>query len=179
MSSSLIKLIDSAILPAAFLVLGKVLGLYLTIQFFNLEWQVNFVNGSLISVYPVVFEKDLLTASTYSDFIMLFVMIIGLIWITIRANFFHNSHVDPRLVARLAGMNMLELIKDSFKIYHSAAMWVTFTCAAELMIIVNTIMGKTQLWVPIIGLLAIIVTLVVLLKDVENELEREKKNLAI
>lgn len=178
MSSSLIKLIDASILPAALLIVGKVFGWYITIKFFALQWQVNFVNNELISVYPVVFEKDLMIASSYSDLIMLLIILAGYLFITIRAVYFHNTHIDPRLVTRLANVNLLGLVKDSFKIYYRAAMWLVFTLVGLLIVSFNAITGKTFFWVPLVGIVLFVGISVFLLKDVEEEIERERKNLA-
>ena len=177
MSSSLIKLIESSIFPAALLVVGKVIGLYLVIRLNGLEWQVNFVNNTIFSVFPVVFGKDLLIVSSYSDLIMLILVLSGFVFMVVRALYFHNTHIDPRTVVKLANLNFMGLIKGSFKIYTGASIWFIFSFLAEILTIVNMVMGKTYMWVAIFGAVVIIILTVVLIRDIEVEVRRHRKNL--
>ncbi|MBD3363416.1 hypothetical protein GF362_06890 [Candidatus Dojkabacteria bacterium] len=178
MSSSIIKLIDSAIIPAALIILGKVLGLYIIISLFGLEWQMNFENNALIGVYPVVFEKDLLLASSGSDLIMLLVVLSGLAFETIRGVYFHNTHVDPKIIVRLTKVNLLGLVKDSFQIYYKASMWFVFSVVGVIYVILNSIQGRTFFWVPISGTIILIILTVLLIRDIELEIEKGKENLS-
>lgn len=177
MSSSLVKLIDSAIFPAALLIISKVFGLYLGIAIFGLEWQMEFVNNSIFSVYPVVYESDLAILSSISDAVMILVMCIGFGWVVFRSIHLHETHIDPRTVAKLAKYNALGLVKSSYKIYHSASMWFVFTGIAVALSIYNAILGRTLWFVPLIGFFIFLTISIYLLRDIENEIELSKKKL--
>lgn len=177
MSPSIIKTIDASLFPAALLVVSKVIGLYLVISLFNLEWQIEFANNTLFTAIPVVFERDLFLASTFSDGIMLLIMMGALALIVIRSVYFHSTHIDPKLVVQLVNLNLLGLIKDSYKIYSKASVWFIFNLVALVVVIINSIKGTTAFWLPLIGIILYGALLGILVKDIENEIEIGKKNL--
>lgn len=179
MSSSIIKLIDSSLIPAALVILGKVIGLYITISILDLDWQMNFENNKIIGVYPVVFEHDLQRASTYSDLIMLLIVYGGLGFETFRSIFLHNTHIHPSVVVRLVNLNLFGLVKDSFYIYFKASMWFVFSLLALCFVILNFFQGKTSFWVPLFGLIILVLLTVFLIRDVEMEVKNRMKDLSL
>ncbi|MCA9385032.1 hypothetical protein KC717_00125 [Candidatus Dojkabacteria bacterium] len=179
MSPSLVKLVDASILPAAILIVAKAIGLYLVISFLGLEWQIEYANNSIFSVYPVVFKRDVGVLSTYSDLFVILVMLAGYGIVTFRATHLHNSHIDPKLVVTLAKLNFLGLVKDSYKIYHTAAVWILFSLVAIIFTSYNVIVGTTAGWVIIIGLLIFAGITVALIRDIEDEIARAKKKLIL
>ena len=177
MSKSLIKLIDSSLLPAAFMILGKVLGVYLVAKFFNLEWALQNSTSTFFSLRPVFAEKDLVMVSSYSDLIMFLFVLLGLSFTIFRAIYLHSSHVDPRLVAKLATNNLLDLIKDSFDVYHEAAIWLVFAWASVATIFLNVLLEKTYVWVGLVGLISVLGFSLILLRDVGKEVEVSRKKI--
>ena len=177
MSKSLIKLIDSSLLPAALMILGKVAGIYIVAKFFNLEWALQNSTDSFFSLRPVFAEKDIVTVSSYSDLIMLLFVILGLSFSIFRAIYLHSSHVDPRIVAKLATNNLLDLIKDSFDVYHEAAMWLVFSWISVVLISLNVLLERTYVWVSLVGLISVIGFSLILLRDVGKEVEISRKRI--
>lgn len=179
MSKSLIRLIDSSLLPAAIIILGKVVGLYLIAKAFDIPWTVENTPDALFSIRPTFDESNILIVSSYSDLLMFLLVLIGLSFSLFRAIFFHASHIDPKLVAKLATNNLLSLIKDSFGIYFEGSMWLVFSWIATFTIFINILLNKTFMW---IGFLTLIVTLgftVALLKDVVKEIELSRKRITV
>ncbi len=177
MSKSLIKLVDSSLLPASILIIGKVVGIYLVARIFNLEWALQNSADSFFSLRPVFAEKDVLTVSSYSDLIMLLFVLLGMSFSLFRALYLHSSHIDPRFVAKLATNNLLNLIKDSFDVYHEASMWLVFTWIATFTIFLNVLMEKTYIWIFALGLISCFAFTLILIRDVGKEIELSRKKI--
>ncbi len=177
MSKTLIRLIDISIFPTALLIVSRTIGLSLGIWYFGIDWQVDFVNNSLLSVFPVVFEKDLQIISTFVDAFTILVMLMGYGIVTLRAIWFHDSHIDPRMVARLARLSLLGIIKSTFLIYTEAGVWFILALVGVLFGIYHSIIGLTDSWIAISATVLLACLSVLLLRDVEEEISRSRTKL--
>lgn len=177
MSKTLVKILDTSLFPAALMVAGKFIGLYLVINLFGIDWGVENTPNSIISARPVLMEEDLAFASSYSDLFLLSIMLLGFTFYVFRAVFLHSSHIEPRLVARLAVNGMLDLVKDSFEVYRKASVWLMFLWMSNIIVIINTLMGKTYLWVMLTGLTTTLVLTIILLRDVAYEINLAQNRL--
>ncbi len=179
MSDSLIKLIDASILPASLMVVVKFLGVVLVAQFFDVGWRINFANENFFSTFPVLLGRDLVFVSSFSDILMLMVILGGFTYCVLKALLFHDTHINPRMVARLASWDLLGLIKNSSKIYYSSVVWLIFSIISVVLVWINIVSGKTNIFVGIVGVLIIIITSTLLVRDIEDEISRAKKNLQL
>jgi hypothetical protein len=177
MSDSLIKLTDIALIPAALMVIGKLFGLVLTINVFALPWTVQDIPQSFFSIRPGLLAEDVILANSYSDIIMYAVLALGFSIVLLQATHFHDTHIHPRLLVRLANNNLMGLVKSSYDIYHAATIWTMFIWLAAAIIWVNVAVGKTYLWVGLAVLIANTVFTTILLQDVYQEIELSKRNL--
>ncbi len=177
MNKTLVTIVDRALLPAALLVVGKFVGLVLTVNFFNLPWTVKEIPESFFTIRPALLSEDLIVANSYADLIMFFVLALGFSLILIQAAFFHNTHIHPRLLVKLANNNLLGLIKSSFDLYHSAVIWLIFNWIAVIILWIDVLSQKTYLWIGGVALITAIVFTVTLLQDVYREIEISKRNL--
>ncbi|KKQ35062.1 MAG: hypothetical protein US52_C0037G0003 [candidate division WS6 bacterium GW2011_GWA2_37_6] len=177
MSQTLVKILDATLFPAALMISGKFIGLYLTIQIFSLDWGIENLSNELFSSRPVMYQDDLIVASTYSDLFLLFIMLCGFSFYVIRAVFLHSSHIDPRLITRLAVNGLLGLVKDSFEIYHRASIWLVFLWLSDITILINVLLGKTASWVLLTGFILSLLLTVVLFRDVAFEINLAKTRL--
>jgi len=159
------------------MIAGKFIGLYLSIKIFELEWGIENLSNELFSSRPVMYKQDILTASSYSDLFLLLVMLGGFSLYVARAVFFHDSHVSPKILTRLAANGLLGLVKDSFEIYHRASVWLIFLWLSNITILINVLIGKTYTWVLLVGFVASILLTVILLRDVAYEINLAKKGL--
>lgn len=176
MSKSLVKLVDNSLLPAAIMIIGKFLGIVITIKIFDLPWSIKEYTNNIFSFTTVVEAGDLSTVTSYSDLIMYFLIALFFTATIIRAVYLHSSHIKPTLVTHLANRNLLTLIQNSYEIYHSAVIWLLFTWIANVLIIVNAFTGKSFGWVAIATSLTSVLLTVVLLQDVYREVENIKHN---
>ncbi len=170
MSKTLVKIVDASLFPAALMVAGKFIGLYLVLNIFNLEWGVENTPNSIVSARPVLLGEDLAFASSYSDLFVILLMLLGFSYYVIKAVFFHSSHIDPRLATRLAINGLFDLVKDSFEIYNKASIWLLFVWLTNVTIIVNTLMGKTYTWVLLFSVTISLLLTIILLRDVAYEI---------
>ncbi len=177
MSHTLTKLIDIALIPAALLVIGKLVGLMLTINLFDLPWSLKELPGGILSVRPALMPDDVVTASSYSDLIMYLIIAIGFTFVLIQATHFHETHINPRLLIKLSSNNLTGLVKSSYDIYHTATIWLIFIWISCGIIWLNVLTGKTLSWVAIATLVANIIFTTILLQDVYREIETSKRNL--
>lgn len=177
MSRSLIKLIDLSLLPAALLVISKIVGLVVAINIFHIPWALQDLPGSIFSVRPAFLPADILTASSYSDLIMYMIMAIGFSIVLILATHFHDTHIKPQLLMKLTNHNLLGLVKSSFDIYHTAVIWITFIWLTSAVVWVDIAMNKTYLWVGLVTVAANIFFSIMILQDVYNEIDMSRKNL--
>lgn len=177
MSKTLVKIVDASIFPAALMVAGKFIGLYLVLNFFNLDWGVENTPNTLISARPVLMSEDLSFVSSYSDLLVITLMLLGFSYYVLRAVFLHSSHIDPRIITRLAVHGLLDLVKDSFEIYHRASIWLLFLWLTNITILINTLLGKTYTWVLIVSFIVSMLLTVILLRDVAYEINLAQNKL--
>lgn len=178
MSKSLVKMIDDSLIPAAIMICGKVVGLWLTNVIFGLEWSIYSDPNDFFSVkivYATVAEQ--MTATSYSNLIMYLFVFIGFLFVLSRALFFHSSHITPRVISKLATNNLLNLVSDSFEIYHKASVWMIILWIALLAVIINSLLGRSYGWTAILCLLTSILSTILLLRDVSREIDIAKKNI--
>jgi hypothetical protein len=172
MSKSIIKLIDEAIVPALFLTLAKIAGLFATIYILNLPFVI--VPKGFLAILPSLnFTnlQDYITAENYSNLAMFAAATLGASIVLIRAHFFHETHIHPKLHARLVSLNLENLIASSYNLYHKAAIWLIFLWLTCAFLFLSTAQGITY-WQ--ISALAFIITANfswVLAIDVEKEVE--------
>ena len=119
-SSSIIKLIDEAILPASVLILAKLLGFFL-VSFIG-QIPVSIKYRDLLGVLPSIqFENasQYTLAENYSNIVMFTAVALGSLFVLVRAHYFHESHIHPNLQSRLASLNLETLI--------ATATWFSYT----------------------------------------------------
>jgi len=177
MSRSLIQFIDAALLPAALMLIGKVIGLILTVQLFNIPITIVEAGNSLFSVRPQVLPQDLQIVNTYSDMVMYLLVAAGFSFVLLQATRFHDTHIKPALLIKLSNLNLLNLVKSSFDIYHYAAIWLLGIWLTTSLIVLNAAFGKTESWVALVTIVGSVIFTSILLQDVYKEIELARKNL--
>lgn len=177
MTRTLAKLLDESIVPAAIIILGKVLGLVLA----------NIVNAIPYSIQPggsilpwtVVYSSaaEATTANTFSNFVMFLVVLAGFSVVLFRAHFLHSTHIPPRLRGKLARLKLENFIADTFEIYHQALVWLSFLWLTNLIIFIYAL-GGGSISLGIIAFLLSFAATYIYTKDIEIELETERVILA-
>jgi hypothetical protein len=156
------------------MVFAKFIGVFFVSRLISVDISIREYSQSLFSVSSSVSEQDLETITSYSDLIM-FSAVAGVFSIIlIKAIYLHDSHVKPTLVARLASQNLFDLIKNSYDIYHAAAISLVFLWLSSIITLINALMGYTFVWLPAVTIPAAIVLSTILLFDVYQEIKNIK-----
>lgn len=171
-ANSLIKLIDESIIPAIALIVGKMLGLFLAIYFLDLSFTLR--SGSILIILPSVqFANltDYIVAENYSNLAMFAVVVLGTIFVLIRAHYFHQSHIHPTLHAKLVSLNLDSLVAPSYHLYHQAAIWLTFLWLTVAFLVISTILKITYIQISAITFIIAANFSWVFALDVQKEVE--------
>ena len=171
-AKSLVKLIDEAIIPAIALIVGKMLGLFLTIYFLDLPF--NLKSGQILKILPSVqFTNitDYILAENYSNLAMFAGVILGTIFVLVRAHYFHESHIHPALHAKLVSLNLDSLVAPSYHLYHQAAIWLTFLWLTVAFLVISTILKITYVQISAIAFIIAANFSWVFVLDIEKEVE--------
>lgn len=158
------------------MIAAKFIGLYITLELFSLEWGVESSSDSLISSRPVLYSDDIVLVSTNSDLFLLFIMLLGFSFYVIKATFFHETHIDPKMLSRLAVNGLLGLVSSSYEIYRHATIWLVFVWVTNITIFINVLNGKTENWVIFGGGIAGLLLTTILLRDVIYEVRNSRSN---
>jgi len=172
MSKSLISLIEYSLIPAALLIIGKLVGIFVAIKLYNIPLTTKEYANQLFSTVGVATYSDLVHITSFSDIIMYLSVATYFSIILFRAIYFHDSHVKPSLVAKLATHNLLKLIQTSYQIYHKAFISIVFVLIANALIILNVFQNTTHVWIALISGIFTISLMLGLLYDVYREVNR-------
>src|SRR3989338_8172302 len=171
-AKNITKLIDEAIIPAMILILAKMLGLFAVTYLLNLQFEIK--AGSFLAILPSInyaSVADYTKAENYSNLVMFSVAALGTSIVLIRAHFFHETHIRPKLHARLVSLNLESLVSSTYHLYHQAAIWVTFLWLTTGFLILSTVLGTTYAQISIIAFIICANFSWVLAIDVEKEIE--------
>jgi hypothetical protein len=171
MSNSLIKLIELSLLPAAILILGKFVGIYLTASLFGLELGFRQTDSVFTSLQPVTSVSAVATLSSYSDLFMFVFVSIGFLVTLVFALYFHDTHFDAGTFAKLVKVNLVSLLRSSYQIYHASVVWLIFTWLSNLVVLFNVVAGSTESWILAVTIVSSLVMTTMLYRDFEKEVE--------
>lgn len=174
MSNSLIKLIELSLLPAAVLILGKFLGIYLTASLFGLELGFRQTDSVFTSLQPVTSVAGVATLSTYSDLFMFVFVSVGFLITLVFALYFHDTHFEANTFAKLVKINLVSLLRSSYQVYHAGVVWLIFTWLCNLVILFNVIAGSTEGWILAVTVVSSLILTAMLYRDFEKEIELAK-----
>ena len=177
-SKSLIKLIDEAIVPAVFLILAKGTGLFLTVFFLKLPFDLEFRSiFGLLPSFRFATLQGYITAENYSNLAMFTVVAAGAIIVSLKAHFLHESHIHPKLHARLISLNLERLVQSSFHLYHQAVIWLIFLWLTCGFLTLSSIAKITYPQITIAAFLVAANLSWVFVLDLEKEIEISKGKL--
>jgi hypothetical protein len=178
-SKTLVKLIDEAIIPALVLVAAKVLGVLFVGRVKNLIFEVSF-KSHFLPLPTLVFSsyQDYVTVNSYSNLIMLGVVSLGLVWILLKANLLHDTHISPKLAAQLARLSLSRLISTTFEAYHQALVWYGFAWFTTILMAFYAYLGLAYKSFALIAFLIVLNLTWFFIFDVEREIiiwQRDKE----
>lgn len=174
-ASPITKLIDEAVFPAVALIVGKTIGLFAASAFFNLSFKIE--AGGILNILPTIRFLDsqsYIIAESYSNLAMFIAAALGTSLILIRAHFFHQSHVSPRLHAKLISLNIEWLISPSYSLYHQALVWLTYLWLTVAFLTLYAIVNITFPQIAIIAFIVAANLSWVFALDIQKEIDISK-----
>ncbi|BDQ04979.1 MAG: hypothetical protein KatS3mg084_0497 [Candidatus Dojkabacteria bacterium] len=164
-------LVDVAILPAALMILSKVLSITAINYFLGLDWSVRSVANSVFSIGLVYNSaEDAVLVSSYSNLFMFVSVIAGCMVVTGKSLLLNHRRASPYFVLKLAKYDLLHLLKSSFHIYKEAFVWTTFLIITTVYIFVSFLLGMTYGWVATMTLLFTLIFIWIMVQNIEEEL---------
>lgn len=163
-------------MPAAVIILAKLLGIFLVTQLFSISWAIRDYTGSIFAVTTVLNSDDVITVTAYSDLFMYLVIAIFFSLAVFRSIFLHNNHASQQVILSLAKRNLLNLVKDSYTVYSQASAWWIFMLLSNVLIWTNYLMDKSYLWIGIASTVTTFLLTLILILDVFREIEYIRKH---
>lgn len=161
-SKTLINLIDYSIFPAVLIVAAKIIGIVFFINYFGVEYKVD-------AMRLVLTKGDYYSVSTYSSIFAFAAILSGLIWVTIKAHLFHETHISPSFSAKLYSMNLQNMVHSSEVVYTQSFIWLSYSWLAACMFFVHASFGISAWWVFYVAITICAITTVFLVVDIEKE----------
>lgn len=167
-SKVLIKLIDQSVVPAIMLLTARLVSVVLISNHLGIPYSV----GS--SGFTFLSPEDYLIVNSYSLFVMLIALALGLAYILVKSIVFHSSHINPSSTAKVFSLKLSHLIQNSFDLYSQGAIWLSYL---YLLVLVSGIMALFNLlfpWVFYFGLVISVGITLLFVLDIEREMELEE-----
>lgn len=168
-AKTLIKLIDFAIFPAFLIIAAKIISAVFLVNYFGITFS---VNGMRIVLENTV---EFIAVNSYSSLVMFFTIIAGLIWVTVKAHMFHDTHVSPAFSAKLFSMNMEDLIHTTETIYAQAFIWLSYAWISTIIFAIHSYYNLSYAWIFWLALAVTVFATGALALDIERELATDKR----
>ncbi len=113
---------------------------------------------------------DYIFINSYSVFFMILVVALGLAYILIKSLAFHETHIAPHVTAKLFSLRLSSFIQSSYDLYSQGSIWLSYL---YLLMFSSGVLCLFKLIYPAVFWIAFGTTLIstlVLIFDVENEL---------
>ena len=167
-SRILIKLIDQAIVPAILLLAIRISSIVLVSRYFGVSFDLN-SSGFIFSG-----TTEYLLVNSYSTFVMILALFMGLFYVLLKSYVFHETHITPGMTAKLFSLKLSSFIQTSFDLYSQGAIWLSYSFLLMMVSGALALYGLLYPWVFYFALASCILSTILLVFDVENEIEITK-----
>src|SRR5690606_31605164 len=120
-------------------------------------------------------EEAFLKANTISNVFVLGTILVGFLWVLVRAHMFHGSHISPKLSVSLVQKQLTGLVIHSWELYHQAVIWLAYLWLALILFTIQAIYGVSEWWISITGTILALIFSWLLIMDVEKEISLRKE----
>lgn len=169
LSKILTKLVDEAITPAILLLSVRLISVVLVAKYFQIPFDIT------TSGFTFKTTESYIIINSYSTFLMIVVLTIGLLYVLAKSLIFHETHIKPETTAKLFSVNMDSVMQSSYDLYTQGSIWLSY---CYLVMVVSGVMSYYKLiysWVFVVALVLCVISTVLLILDVENEIKIAKK----
>jgi len=164
-SRTLIRLIDQAIVPAMLLLCVRFVSMVLLTYLFGIKFAISSGGFTFSS------KEDILFINSYSTLAMIVILGTGLLYILIKALYFHDTHISPQLTTKVFHHRLSTLIQSSFELYSQGVIWLIYLYLISTISLILAVFDYVHFWIPVVGFIFSGVATLVLIMDVEKELE--------
>lgn len=168
------KIFKASLLPAALMLIAKIVGFWLTVMSLNIPWTINIDSDGFLGIYPLLMSNTVVQAASFMDMIFIWIMLLGLLYYLLIALFFHSTHLHPKIISKLVKFNLLYIVKNNFNLYHEIIVWLMFAWLANILVLINSVAGKTFIGIPTFSILFTAFLTVVFFKDACKELDKKE-----
>lgn len=164
-SRTLVRLIDQAIVPAILLLCTRFISVVMLTYLFGIKFSTSPKGFTFSSV------QDYLFINSYSTLAMVIILGVGLLYILIKALYFHNTHISPSLTTKLFHHRLATLIQSSFELYSQGVIWLIYLYLIGAVSVILAVFDYIYNWVSVAALIMAGISTLILIIDVEKELE--------
>jgi hypothetical protein len=167
MSRLLTIILKKSVLPASLLIVGKLIGLWLAISLYSLNYGIANDLGERFSVQIFFYDKqETLIANTFSDAFMFFLLLVGLLIILIRAKVFSADKEDATVVNDVeTDLGKLFKVKESIVV--NLIVWGVYLLIAYFLLLRNSFYHFNQAWLSAVTGTLLIILVASMFKMVE------------
>lgn len=170
MSKLLLNMLKISILPAATMVVSKLLGLYIGSVVFGID---TFLTNEIQDIFSVqlntLSRDDALTLNSVSNLTMLIVMTSINLYFFVKYTIFLRSQNNPKTVVKLTKLNLVKWVTDKENSFLKVFVWGMFLIASNAIVIASTLHGETYTWIGIAAFMITIFFVWVLIRSFEME----------
>lgn len=167
-SKILIKLVDQAIIPAILLLVTRVISVIFLADYFKAAVSIDNTG------FVFADKSEYFLVNTYSIFVMLVVIAVGLLYVLIKSFAFHDSHISPSLTTKLFSLNVASIIQGSFDLYSQGTVWISYLYLMFFVSATFSFFGLIDTWVVWVAFVLTILITVLFIIDVEHEIKVSK-----
>ena len=167
-SRILVKLVDEAIFPAIMLLATRLISMFLISQYLGASYEIRSTGILFTSM------DDYVRVNSYSILFMTIALALGLSVIVLKSFVFHDSHIKPGFSAKLHALRVPSLIHNSFEIYSTGTIWLSYLYLLLVVSAVMSVFGILYGWVLFVIFLITILSTVSMIIDVEHEIKIQK-----
>jgi hypothetical protein len=166
-------ILKASLLPAAILIVGKLLGLVLGNALFGLNM---YIGNDLQGIFSVQLfftsAKETLIANSFSNAIMLLTLSLGFILVFTKFSLYQSSQSNPRTLVKLVKLNLLGWITSNKGGIIDTIVWAIFLWISCIIIITHSIQGSSYEWIGLLATLAFILSFWRIVDIIEKEMQR-------
>ncbi len=170
MSKLLRKFLQYIILPTALLIVSKVVGLYVAITFFNLDF---FLETRPEQIYSLQIyftnQTDAVLANSISNLTMFLSISFVTIYFLIKYRLSILATYNPRILVKLNNLNLMIWINNKKNTFLRVFVWVMFLWIICITVVTDTLSGSSFSWISILTFLVTIISTWVLIRTFEIE----------
>ena len=162
-SKILIKLVDEAILPAILLIVCRIVSVVLVSRYLAIGFDLT------ASGFTFQSPKDYVVINSYSTLAMICVLTFGLFYVLLKSLAFHDTHITPKLTAKIFSLRLQSFMQSSFELYSQGSIWLSYS---YLFLFCSGIMAYLGMIFPWIFFLSLAVTVgasYLFVLDIESE----------